>query len=395
MVAIVLSIGNELLDGRTVNSNASFLGFELSKLDYDVVRIEAIRDNSDEIIAALGRASEADLVVVTGGLGPTADDITVENTAKFLGVETFLHTPTIERMKKIFEARGRVLTDNNFRQAMIPIGAKVFDNPVGISPGIIAGNISLLPGVPSEMKALWNLMKPAPSTSSTDKIFCWNLFDLAESHLDKIVQELNREKFPVFFRIVFPALELLVKAPKDTDFSSWDEKLAKYTFSKTQGVSLAAHVIDQLQQKKFHLFGAESCTGGMGIEMLTEIPGASQVIHGGIISYSNDVKINELFVKKDTLENYGAVSEETSREMVLGALKKNPAKQAIAYSITGIAGPSGGSPDKPVGTVYISVANSLGKTFTRKFEFGARTRDHVRTLSIGYAFWMTLELLSQ
>jgi nicotinamide-nucleotide amidase len=371
--AAILATGDEIVGGRTIDTNSGWLADKLAAAGIDVTCFLAVSDDVDRIAWAWKSAIDrADLVLSTGGLGPTIDDLTSETLAAVAGTELAMDERQAERIREMFRARGRTMPENNLRQARIPAGAEVIDNPVGTAPGyrLVVGrsHCIVLPGVPREMKPMfeqtvlpWINTRTEAGRVVLSKTF--STFGLPESSLD---ERLRGVVLPpggrLAFRASFPRITVRVSVAGEAGSAARDlEDLACAVRSKIDTVVYAEGdrtmeevVGSLLAERGLVLATAESCTGGLIGSRITDVAGSSAYYSGGIVAYGNDLKQRLLGVRAVTLETHGAVSEQTAGEMAIGALRAGAAD--IAVSTTGIAGPGGGTPDKPVGTVAIAVA---------------------------------------
>lgn len=373
MIGHIITIGTELTRGELQDTNASWLAAEMLACGTEVTGLSTVDDHLERIAEALRRASTlADVVVCTGGLGPTTDDLTTAAAARAAGVGTWRHAPTVESIRRRFEAFGIPMAPNNEKQADFPEGATVLPNPVGTAPGfhmtLGQARMYFFPGVPFEMKRLFG-----------DTVAPW----LRERHVGGLVQRVLRcfgtgesnigaklegveEAFPgvtIGYRASFPEVEVKVLARASSRQDA--EALCARATAEVQArlvdvvfadrpVRMPEVAVEKLRAAGKRLVLAESCTGGLVAHLLTEVPGASDVLLCGVVTYSNASKERLLGVRRQTLEEHGAVSAETVREMALGGLGLADADYAVATS--GIAGPTGGTTDKPVGLVHFALA---------------------------------------
>lgn len=376
MKASIISIGDELLIGKTVNTNATFLGDQLEQLGIQVIEILTIPDDQPAIQEALGRSfSRSDIILMTGGLGPTRDDITKKVLAEFFGTELKRDERQLQRIREYFEKRGRILNEINEFVADIPENAIPIDNDKGTAAGMwfeSQGRILVsMPGVPNEMRSMMQerILPKLRTELSLPVIIHEHLHTagIGESMLSEMLDDLE-DALPEHIKLAYlpnigtVKLRLTARGIDREKLSreiiDWSSKiearLGKYFFGKN-GDSLESVIGDILKEKDEWLATAESCTGGNIAHRITEIPGSSAYFKGSVVCYSNEVKMAQLGVSEQTLVDFGAVSEQTVRQMVKGVLNLLNADYAIATS--GIAGPGGGSPEKPVGTVWIAVGN--------------------------------------
>jgi len=392
--ASIVSIGNELLSGQTTDTNATYLSDRLLSISIPVVSVYTVGDESNAIIRAFNLAcSDADVVIATGGLGPTEDDLTRQAFAEFLGVELQLQDQLLQKIRDFFACRNLQMPDKNKIQAYIPAGAEAIANNLGTAPGIMAnakGKLLIaLPGVPSEMKQMFEesvlarLQRFAGGQAVVvRKLKC---FGAGESAIAEMLGSMmQRGRNPLINCTVGYGVVTLhiIAAAKDNEkahqMAENDEKSLRNILGKlvygTGEQTLAEVVGKKLARNKKTLAVAESCTGGTLAKLLTDIPGASRYFTYGWVVYSNRAKVSELGVPADFIDKYGAVSEQVARAMAEGARRKAGTDFAIA--ITGIAGPAGGSEQKPVGLVYVSVDSNSGCE-TKRYNF-SHDRDFIR-----------------
>ncbi len=386
MIAELISIGDEILSGHTVNTNATFISKELFDIEYETSRHLVIGDEKDEIVRELTVAvKRAEVVIVTGGLGPTHDDITLDAVAGAFDRPLQLDESAKASIEEFFRARGRSPDAIHEEQAHIPQGAKAIPNTVGTAPGIhleIDGtHLFVLPGVPAEMKAMINyhvipflrsLIKP---TSARVRLYTTGI---PESKLYEKIREVI-ERYPNVKVAFLPgqhgvkirarvALESTEKSQDEVN--RWKEDVRSIlgtAIYSEEDERIEIVIGDLLREKNATLATAESCTGGLIGQRLTSIPGSSDYYTHGFVTYSNDAKTQLLGVEAALIKKEGAVSEAVAIQMADGALAH--AGTTYAISVTGIAGPSGGTEEKPVGLTYIGLAGG-GETICRKFLFG-------------------------
>lgn len=367
--ASIVTIGNEILAGLTVDTNSGFLAIELKNIGIPVVSSFTVADEIDDIVQKLKLASyDADIIVVTGGLGPTDDDLTRQAFAKYLGVELEFREELIEKIRAVFNARTIPIPERNNIQAYIPSGAEYIPN-VGTAPGILArhnGKILIaMPGVPWEMKKMFKSLIPQlKEFAGTQAIEVCRLkcFGAGESAIAEMIgDKMLRGRNPLVNCTVHEGiitLHIVASAEnreKAQIMCKEEERQLREILGDlvygTGDETLAEVVSEKLISQGKTISTAESCTGGLLSKMLTDISGSSNYFNYGWITYSNQAKITQLDVSPDLIEQYGAVSEQVAIAMAQGARKKAGTDFAIA--ITGIAGPTGGSEQKPVGLVYI------------------------------------------
>jgi nicotinamide-nucleotide amidase len=395
--AAILAIGDEVLRGEVANGNAGFLSERLFEIGLDLREHVVVSDDPTAIRAALVRLRpEHDVIVATGGLGPTEDDRTVDVVSDLLGVDSPAHPESLEAMKQRFSTHGFEMTPNNLRQVRIPAGAEPMANSAGIAPGFCirvgGAEAYFLPGVPREMEKMFTdhvaprlLRRMAELGHSRPAVRTWHIYGMGESHIDHRLAGLlgNAEGATLHFRTASPENHVKVVV-RDGDperakaqLEKIDQELRKRIGPGIYGVdddTFAMAVGRALTAQTATLAVAESCTGGLAGDLVSSVPGSSAYFVGGVVSYSDEVKKSVLGVKPETLADFGAVSEPCAREMAEGA--KKLCNTTLAVAITGVAGPEGGSPDKPVGTVcFACVGPGSTRTATKLFAGG---RDRVR-----------------
>jgi nicotinamide-nucleotide amidase len=400
MKAEIIAIGTEILLGDIVNSNAQYIAQELAALGIDMYYQQVVGDNEKRIIHAFDEAySRSDIIITTGGLGPTEDDLTKEVAAKYFKKELLPNEESIEKIKNYFKFRERKMTENNLKQGLIPEGAIIINNDNGTAPGVIIEENSkimiILPGPPKEMKPMFEdtvrpyLQKKADSIimSRVIKILGIGESAVAEELKDIMTAQTNPTIAP-YAKEVGVMLRITAKANNEEEAIKLIEPIEKEIKNRLgdniyaiEDVSIEDVVAKLLIEKKLTISTAESCTGGMIAGTLINYPGISEVFLEGTVTYSNEAKHNRLGVKNETLEKYGAVSEETAREMAIGIA--NTAKTDVSIVTTGIAGPEGGTPEKPVGLVYIGVYFK-GEVTVKKYVFnGNRSRVRLQATTTG------------
>jgi nicotinamide-nucleotide amidase len=407
--AVILSTGDELTTGRVVDTNSAFIADRLFTVGVKVAAVLKVGDDREKLLWALHQGSElGDVIIGTGGLGPTADDLTAALVAEFLGRKLITNQAVADALKKRFEARAIAWTQNNLKQACFPEGAMIIPNPVGTAPGFrvtMSQGKSLiwLSGVPQEMTAMFNETVMPWITGERGKaseIFShtFKIHGLTESKLDDLVKPVDLgPQDKLSFRAHYPDLTLRLTASggkaQEKGFVDRCEQirriLGKYIYTEGE-IALEEKVGQLLMEKHQTLALAESCTGGLISHRITRIAGSSAYFVGGAVTYANEAKVKFLGVDPTTLAKYGAVSEQTALEMSRGIREKTGA--SVGLSVTGIAGPSGGTPEKPVGTVWISLARRNNHE-ARQFQFhGDRDRVILGT-SQAALNWLRLTLL--
>ncbi|PLX70665.1 MAG: competence/damage-inducible protein A [Denitrovibrio sp.] len=398
----IFAIGSELLEGSIVDTNSSWLGARLTKAGFNVDDVRLIPDNKERIVNILKKSlKEYDVILTTGGIGPTFDDLTAETVAEAAGKVTVMNPEARDHMIKWLNKRGVTIKESHERQALLPADCILFKNGSGTAFGfgVEAENciIISMPGVPYEMHKMFDgyvkpyLLERFELTERFSKDV--RIAGLPESDIDDVVRELN----------IPNGLECIINVSKgeclvkfrgfiQSIVEEYADKLAKSFPDNFVGFGndgLAYVLLRLLREKKMTLAVAESCTGGMLGKELTEVSGSSDVFMGGIISYSNDVKERLLRVPKNIMVKHGAVSEETAKAMAIGAA--NQIRTSCAISITGVAGPDGGTEEKPVGTVCIGYCVN-GEVTTKSFQFPGY-RDAVRTRALKTALREMIELI--
>jgi nicotinamide-nucleotide amidase len=376
--AEILTIGDELCRGEIVDTNAAWLAERLTEVGLHVRWKSSTTDDEGDMETAFRQAgTRADVAVCSGGLGPTDDDRTVDVVARLLGVEPRVDESHRVRMVERFNQRGFEVTPNNLRQVRVPRGADVLRNSAGLAPGfaVAFGRATLFctPGVPREMKAIWE-EEIAPRLSEYRRGVrtakrVWRVAGMGESHVDHKLRGLTDglEGATLHFRIAYPEnLVTVVVRRKDAaearaEIERLDGEVRARLGGAVYGIddqTLPQVIGGKLRARGELLAVAESCTGGLIGDLITDVPGSSEWFRGGVVAYSNALKQSLLGVREETLAKHGAVSEECVREMAQGARSRADAAWAIAVS--GIAGPSGGTPEKPVGLVHYAVAGPSG-----------------------------------
>lgn len=371
MKSAILAIGTELLFGQVANTNAAYLSQHVNELGIDVLYHHTVGDNPKRMKEAMDLLlRECDLIVTTGGLGPTQDDLTKEIAAEYMGEEMALNNEALERIEKTFSRLGRIMTDNNIKQAYLPRRAHVFQNDAGTAPGFAIeknGKIIIcLPGPPREMKCMFENQVRAYLQDKTAYVIysrMLRVFGIGESLLETKLEDLISVQTDPTIAPYAKEGEVLVrvtskqKSREAAERSVADmvekinERIGEYIYSYDDE-DLADVVAKKLMKNNISISCAESCTGGMFAAALTGCAGISAVFDRGIVTYSNAAKHEELGVSEETLQTFGAVSIEAAMEMAEGLQAKTGSRLCI--SVTGVAGPGGGSEEKPVGLVYVA-----------------------------------------
>jgi len=407
--AAILSTGDELTTGKVIDTNSAFIADRLFSIGIKVAAVLKVGDDREALLWAMREAADlGEIIIGTGGLGPTEDDLTSEVVAKFLGCPLVQNEEIAAALRKRFEARRIPWTANNLKQALFPQGAEILPNPVGTAPGFRVSfgenkTLSWLSGVPQEMTAMFDLaVMPwiVAMRGGQDQIFsqAFKVYGLTESKLDDLVKPIGLEPgIKLSFRAHYPDLTLRV-----TVAGASKEQRRFIETCKRIRLILGSHIYAEgdttLEQRVGQLLSerhrtlalAESCTGGLISHRITGIAGSSAYYLGGVTSYANDVKVKLLGVTPATLEKYGAVSQETALEMSHGIRERIGAD--FGLSVTGIAGPSGGTPEKPVGTVWISIAQAKNHE-AKLFRFHGDRERIILGTSQAALNWLRLALL--
>lgn len=393
MNAELIAVGTEILLGEIVNTDAQLISQGLSELGINVFYQTVVGDNPDRLRRVIEEAKErADIIVTTGGLGPTLDDLTKETLAAVFGKKMELHQPSYDRLVDFFNQIGREMTPNNVKQAWLPEGCTVFTNDWGTAPGCAfeadGKHVLMLPGPPRECNPMWKeRAMPYLYPLAGGCIVSHNIrvFGLGESNMENILHdkmaEMQNPTIAPYARTSECFARITAKADTTAEAEAMlvpvvaevAEILGEYVYGIDVD-SLEQVVGDGLRAHGLTLAVAESCTGGLLSKRITDLAGASDYYKGGVCSYSNDVKMGVLGVQKETLDTVGAVSAEVAEQMALGVARVLGAD--VGVGITGIAGPGGGTEEKPVGLVYVSVCKD-GVCHTRKMN-SSLGRDRVR-----------------
>jgi competence/damage-inducible protein CinA-like protein len=386
MSAVILSIGDELALGQTVDTNSAYLAARLAELGIVTRYHQTLADDRAAIADALTQAAQgADLLLVTGGLGPTGDDLTRQALADAMGVELKEDPVSLEAIKAFFAERGIQMSDANRVQAMLPAGAAMIQNACGTAPGIRAtlqgADLFVMPGVPQEMREMYHAtVLPALKRRVgvgrvilTTKV---NTFGLGESVVGQMLGNLmDRDRNPTIGTTVCDAIVSVrvrseshdageAKALLDATAAKVEKCLGPIVFGRNDQ-TLTSTLVTGLRDAGLTMATAESCTGGLIGKLVTDVPGASEVYAGGWVTYTDQLKQSQLGVSAELLQSHGAVSGPTVCAMAAGAAQRSGAD--LALSVSGIAGPTGGTPDKPVGTVWLGLASpaAAGTPHTR------------------------------
>lgn len=387
MVVELISVGTEILLGNIVNTNAAYLSEKCAALGLSCYHQSVVGDNEGRLEETVRLAlSRSDIVILSGGLGPTKDDLTKEVTAKVFGKALYEDTHTKERITGYFsQMRSGQVTENNWKQAMVPEGAKVVDNHNGTAPGLIieenGKTAILLPGPPNEIKPMFERdivpylrsLEPEGIYSKMVKI-CSIGESKAETMVSDLLENQSNPTIAPYAKTGEVHFRVTAKAADEKEADRLIEPVIRHLYrifgdkiyTTSEEVTLEDAVVELLKENELTLTTAESCTAGLLAGRIMNVAGASKVYNEGYITYSNEAKERILGVSHETLERYGAVSPETAAEMAEGAARA--AKASASLSVTGIAGPDGGTKEKPVGLVYIS-CQVRGKMRTEEFRF--------------------------
>lgn len=390
MKAEIISVGTEILLGDIVNTNSQFLAKELAALGIEVYHQSTVGDNKQRLLECFDESlKRSDLVITTGGLGPTGDDMTKETAAEYFGQELELHKPSLEVLESFFVKTGKKMAENNMKQVYFPKDAIVLKNNNGTAPGAILKkddkSIIVLPGPPREMKAMFNeSVKPYLQQFTKEMLVSktLRLYGIGESNLELEILDIIDEQTNPTVALYAKELEVTIRitAKAENEELAFElikpveekikDRVGKYVY--TEGESALEDAVSKLLvEKNLTIAVAESCTGGLVSSSLINYPGISSVFLEGCVTYSNESKMKRLGVKKETLEDFGAVSEQTAIEMAEGIAKGFGAN--IGISTTGVAGPGGGTEEKPVGLVYTAIYIN-GKTIVKKNIFNGDRR---------------------
>ena len=412
MLAEIITIGDEILIGQVVDTNSAWMAQKLNEAGISVKQISSVSDDRQHILDALQLAAQrADLIILTGGLGPTKDDITKKTLAEYFNTGLRCDEISLENVKNIFAKYKRPMLEVNLRQADVLENCITLQNRNGTAPGMwIEKDEKIyvsLPGVPFEMMYLMEEeVIPKIIKHSRLPVICHSTIltaGLGESILAEEIADIE-DSLPQHIKLAYlPKLGMvrlrLSGSGKNKELLTNEitsistritGRLADYVIA-SEDITIEKAVLDFMKERNLTLSVAESCTGGLIAHMLTQHPGCSAVFLGGAVSYSNALKEVMLGVNPQTLENHGAVSEETVREMAQGAIRTYRSDYSVAVS--GIAGPDGGTPKKPVGTVWVAVANAE-KVIARQFQFGSRRTQNIERSAIS-ALAMLYKLLKE
>lgn len=398
----ILATGSELLDGRVVDTNSNFVAKELADRGLKLRRVLVVDDNFDELVSGLRELSAvSDLIITSGGLGPTSDDLTRDIVASFFGVALEESAEGRKHLEAFYRKRNRPIDSNNLKQAMLPVGSVMIPNENGTAPGFIvsrpgAATVCSLSGVPREFKAMFNgsvlpLLEAKCGGREEIHRVTFKTFGLPESTVGRIVEALALPtEVVVSYRAAFPEVHVVLKAPKQFSLIEHATRVrdaigASYIFSEDASQTYVSALQAVLLARGITVATAESCTGGLISEMLSRTPGSSATFIGGVVAYHNAIKEGLLGVSPDTLRTNGAVSGETVREMAEGARKR--CGTTVGVAVSGIAGPDGGTADKPVGTFFVGVSAQGAHVEVRSLYISERS--NIRS----YAAYVALDIV--
>ncbi len=427
--AELITIGNEILDGRVTDTNRVFLGRRLKEMGFEIPYAQSVDDNLDRVVDALHiAASRSDVIICTGGLGPTTDDLTAEAVSKFLKCPWEINTQAETFLKEIFAKRGRELNESQLKQAKLPKYCRMINNPVGTAPGFFfrgkihsggigAGVIKELslyffPGIPKELYPMFesSVAIDFAAHSSPLKSYTWSTVFTSEGDLQQRIREIEKNiaPFRIGFRTHLPENHVTLMGRSETpeheklwkeSQAKLDQVLAPLSFHQGTERNFEELILEKLLFKNARVLFVESCTGGLVSHLLTEVPGASQVLWGSQVCYANEEKFR-LGVDPETIKKVGAVSEDCAREMAQCGLERlkedvSATSYLVCVSTTGIAGPGGASVNKPVGLMYVGIQifePSAGKTLSSTHKIEAPPFLERKAMKL-YMAKMALELL--
>ena len=410
MTAEIICVGTEILLGNIVNTNAAYLAEKCAYLGLSNYYQVVVGDNEQRLLETINTAkSRADVIFLIGGLGPTEDDLTKETAAKAFNVELVMDEEAKNNIVTILTNRGIDITNNNFKQALVPKGSIVLYNKNGTAPGIImeeAGKVVImLPGPPNEFVPMVDdQVVPYFLKKGTNDVIYSRVVKLVGVGESKVAEEISdliamtNPTVATYAKTGEVHIRVTASAANDDEAKALVKPVVKKlkamypdnVYSTNADETLERAVVELLSKNRLSITAAESCTGGLVCGKIVNVAGASEVFRGGYITYSNKQKRNVIGVKKSTLEKYGAVSEQVAAEMAKGVLEVS--KADVAISTTGIAGPGGGTPEKPVGLVYIGCAVK-NKVYVEKFNFSG-SRNKVRESTVVAALSMVRKYVS-
>lgn len=407
MTVELICVGTELLLGNIVNTNAAYLAEKCAGLGLSCYFQTVVGDNGERLGMVLRTAMErSDVVILSGGLGPTEDDLTKETAAEVCGRRLALHEPSRIAIEAYFQKKGIEPTENNWKQAMLPEDCVVLENRNGTAPGMVIetekAKVILLPGPPGELQAMFEERVVPYLASLQPKVICSRtvkICGISESRAETMVKDLIDGQTNPTIATYAKTGEVHIRVTAQAEDKKAAAKLIKpyvkelknrfgaAVYTTEENMTLENAVVELLQANELTVTCAESCTGGLLSGRLINVPGVSETYKSGFITYSNKAKRRLLGVKKTTLHKYGAVSENTAEEMAKGAAFV--AKADVAVAVTGIAGPDGGTEEKPVGLVYIA-CDVKGRVTVREYRFSG-SRSKVREATVAAALALLRE----
>lgn len=406
----ILSVGTELLLGDIVNTDAAYLSKRLAALGINMYHQSVIGDNKERLSEALTLSlSRSDLVILTGGLGPTYDDLTKETAAELMGRKMYLHEESLLQLTDRFKSRGREITENNIKQAYMPDGAVVFKNNYGTAPGLAIEDeekgkiLILLPGPPRELEPMFREEVEPYLKKFSDKVFLSktvNILGMGESQAETVLRELMLSSANPTIAPYAKDGEVLIRVTASADTEEEcsllcdkaielikESEVGEYIYG-IDAFPIEKTVVEELISHALTISAAESCTGGYIAKRITDVSGASSVLEGSIVTYANRIKEQFTKVPHEIISEKGAVSKEVALAMARGV--RDLFGSDIGISTTGIAGPDGGTAQKPVGTVYIAVSSEKFEE-VRRLNIGSKsTRDYIRYVSATNALGLAL-----
>ena len=410
MVVELICVGTELLLGNIVNTNAAYLSEKCALLGLSMYHQSVVGDNAERLKESLETAlNRSDVVILSGGLGPTQDDLTKETAAEVMGIPLKEDPHSRERIEEYFKnSQYKVITDNNWKQALVPEGAIVLDNENGTAPGIImeknGKSVILLPGPPGELIPMFegkvydylNKLQPEIIYSTMVRI-CGLGESFVENEIRDLIDNQTNPTIATYAKIGQVDLRVTAKAASEKEAAKLAKPMLKellkrfgdHIYTMDEHKSLEEVIVHFLKERSLTLTTAESCTGGMIAARITDVPGASEVFKQGLVTYSNRAKRKLLDVKKTTLKEYGAVSEKTAKEMAKNGAFITGSDACV--SVTGTAGPTGGTEEKPVGLVYIGCCYN-NKTVVKEFHFKGE-RQNIREQATANALILLRECI--
>lgn len=409
MKSTIVAVGTEILFGQIANTNAAFLSKNLNDLGIDVIYHYTVGDNPKRVAKTVTEAlKESDIVITTGGLGPTQDDLTKEVIAEAIGKKLVQNDEAFERMQKRFLAQGREMTENNIKQAFLPEGCIAMQNDYGTAPGFISEVdnkiVIALPGPPFEMKPMYEAYVRDFLSAKSEDAICYKFvktLGIGESTLEtEIIDLIDKQTDPTIATYAKAGEVTIRITSKRKTFAEAEQAVDACIeeIKKRVGKYMCAvgdknteeELVNKLKERGLTLSSAESCTGGMFADTIVSVAGSSAIFDRGLVTYSNQAKIDELGVKLDTLKKYGAVSEEVAKEMAQGLHKASGSD--ICVAVTGLAGPDGGTLEKPVGLVYTAIL-CKDKLICKENRFAYADRDTLRHRSVNAMIKMVYDVL--